>query len=429
MEQGIYNTQPHAKCIDVLYIGREIPTKSDQYPDIVQEPLKAMYNKVGDKRLKPGVRVSIYIYNSGIVVQEMDGKINWFPIQNLYCSAGLIPCASKKGLTFEHLNLDRPPRSKPIFAMVVRQSTDDERDRSSRRVLMCHAFIVDDQRSAKLLISATEQAYRNKNGWNHPMNDRQFMKAKINFTMSRIDEDDEHVLDELKDFTLERDVKLAQQLPSRKMLRESNKPQRSASAKLQVMPPQPSVSPRSAVSTMQRSRSAMVRTTSSRASINSNVVVRHSSMSVPPPHHADNRVIITKGAYVKPKSASVIGFPLSRSSSQHSRKEPYYAKGGPVSNEYWHSRMGPKSRRQWSTPATPKHRRVLASSEPTEPMNGMVNHLSNGGNHLAIIDWDQMLNQEDKKQQGPSKAPEKNGVSINIMRNGRVKVSVLRESS
>mgnify|MGYP001792416494 CR=1 FL=1 len=426
MERGVYNTRPRAVIKDILYIGREIPTKSDQYPNIVHEPLKAMYNEAGDKRLKPGMRVSIYVYSSGIVVQEVSGKINWFPIQNLYCSAGLVPQKSKSGLTFKHLDLQKPSKSKPLFAMVVRQTADIEGQLSSRRVLMCHGFIVDDQRSAKLLIAATEQAYKNKDGWNHPMNDRQFMSAKINFTMSRIDEGNEEMLEELKGVTIDRDTKLAQQRPSEGGVAKSKELPRQASTKMTI------VSPRSAMSTMPRSQSAIVRVTTPQASRSASMMVRPSARPRTPPHPDISRTFITNGvpeAYIRPKATSMVGFPISRSASKHSRQEPYLNGGGGsvIPKEYHRSRVGPKSRRQRSAPATPKHRRILASSEPTEPINGLHNGVSNRGSHLAIVDWDQMLNADEPSQRHSRKSKpssqEQNGLGINVMRNGRVKVS------
>lgn len=207
-----FNQEPLA-VREGQYLGREIPQSSTQGESIILEPLTKLYYQVSHKK-KDIVQlttpiVKIFIYNSGIVIkQEWKSKrniVDWYPIQNLYCSAGLKPDKNKKGeVVFRQFNEPTRLAKRPIFSFVVREPGKD-----GRRVLMCHSFLIDHVSAAQELVHACQYAYTNKAGWNNPISDKRFLDAKMSYTMQMVDE--EVSLKKLKLETEERDKQLAKQ--------------------------------------------------------------------------------------------------------------------------------------------------------------------------------------------------------------------------
>ena len=198
-----------ARCL-----GKAIPTGSVDYPDIIHDPLRDIYSPAVVKRhdllARRTTPVTIEVFGSGIAVQERRGGElvnNWYPIENFYCSAGVVPDKGGKTRSVVFKGLQEKCRSpgQPIFAMVVRQP-----DSEGRRVLMCHAFLMDNNRETQKLVSATKEAYQNKAGWSSSGNDKEFLNAKLSYTVQKLNEQQENNIDHLKVLTEKREKQLSQ---------------------------------------------------------------------------------------------------------------------------------------------------------------------------------------------------------------------------
>lgn len=197
-----YNQRALVKC-DASYLGSEIPTLTTQPPGIIHQPLAVICSKKEPPSQSdtPSRNVRLNVFHSSIIIEILHGKdigkcVN-YPIQNLYCSAALLPHKTESG-EFEFLTLedkhDEGRRLRPIFAVVMREVV-------SKRVLRCHAFAVVNRQIAGLLVKATAVAFREKKGWNQPVIDKKF--SSVDFLPSILSErdhvtsivvsDDEHV--------------------------------------------------------------------------------------------------------------------------------------------------------------------------------------------------------------------------------------------
>lgn len=182
-----YNMKALVRC-EANYLGAALPTKTTQPPGIIHEPLGKIcsgenLSSAPSLSKKP---VKLFIFHSGIIIEIMFGKhagdLVWYPIKNLYCSAGLQPLKTKHG-TFEFKSLDDNSKSslKPIFALVIRETVH-------RRVLQCHAFSVVKKEVAQLLVQATALAYRDKSGWDLPLNTDIFGVNNYKYTLNITDD-------------------------------------------------------------------------------------------------------------------------------------------------------------------------------------------------------------------------------------------------
>lgn len=185
-----YNLRALIRC-DATYLGAALPTETTQPPGIIHEPLAKICKKDRDAStpVNTGNRtVRLYIFHSGIVIEILYGKrigeLVWYPIQNLYCSAGLQPFKTKLGtIEFKTLEDSAGAKSslKPIFAMVVRETVE-------KKVLQCHAFTVIRRELAQLLVQATSVAYKDKKGWNLPLNNEILGRHDYKYTLNIGDE-------------------------------------------------------------------------------------------------------------------------------------------------------------------------------------------------------------------------------------------------
>ena len=188
-ESFSYNSRALIRC-EAAYLGASLPTKTTQPPGIIHEPLEKICEKENLPTLinPPTKRVRLHVFHSGIVIEVLFGKRNgelvWYPIQNLYCSAGIQPFKTKHG-TFEFRSLedqaDTKSTLKPLFSVVFRESVH-------KKVLQCHAFAVARKELAQLLVQATAVAYRDKNGWNQPLRSSLFSNNEYNYTLNIVDE-------------------------------------------------------------------------------------------------------------------------------------------------------------------------------------------------------------------------------------------------
>lgn len=384
------DTSPLAFC-DATFIGQETPKQTTEFPEIVHEPLRTLYSTY--KHMRRDLRVAntslvrIIVYSSGIVVEERTAKVvNWYPIQNLYCSAGLNVNKGKGGIIeFKQLHEKVKSSCKTLFAMVVRQPGND-----GRRVLMCHAFKVDNSSYTQQLVNATQYAYRNKSGWTDPVSDKEFLNAKLSYTLKRLTEEDDVNLDALKITTQNRDKKLAD-IPIEPHRQSTENKQRSKSAvrsapttprRVTRQSPQIHISPPSrthslvgnprAVAILQPSGSTRMPAQRARAYYN--------GFNTDTLHNGENSVL---------KSASIGGFPMNRSPSKGAVSKTPHVVPPPTNNganifvsSNAHSMNGFQSTsvfysssvvRETSAPSTPRSHRVLASSEPQEQVNGSPN--------------------------------------------------------
>lgn len=183
-----YNTRALVRC-EATYVGAALPTRTTQPPGIIHEPLEKICEKESLPTLinTPKKPVRLSIFHSGIIIELLFGKhsgeLVWYPIQNLYCSAGLQPLKNKHGdISFRTLEDKLAAKSslKPIFAMVIRETIQ-------KKVLQCHAFAVTRKGMAQLLVQATALAYRDKEGWNQPLNST-FLKSEYNYTLNVAEE-------------------------------------------------------------------------------------------------------------------------------------------------------------------------------------------------------------------------------------------------
>lgn len=384
-----YNHQPLASCA-ATYIGQATPKASIKYPDIIYEPLKALYSKCRQKRqdllAATSSTVRLRVYSSGIIVQEPGvpkDAVNWYPIQNLYCSAGLKPDKAKaETVIFRELHEKVKLQAKPYFAMVVRQPGDD-----GRRVLMCHAFIVDNTTVAQKLVNATQFAYQNKDGWNDPVTDKEFLNAKLSYTLQRLHEEDDN-LDELKIRTRERDQQLAQRpdlsaKPRQPHVIKTSQSQRqhsvksAATVKIQSAPATPRRVPSRAGSAMGSMKVVMTPRWEQPAP---DRVPTHRAVS----YYRGFNTETMDGQNGVVKSATIDGFPLTRTPSDATRTSLFQPMADPkVTVNGFKPTHLPKSRRNPGPSGSPRGHRVLASSVPQEASPSYSN-----GEHLEVIDWD-----------------------------------------
>lgn len=184
-----YNARALIRC-EATYVGASLPTKTTQPPGIIEEPLEKICKKETLPTLSSACRkpVRLYVFHSGILIELLFGKHNgelvWYPIQNLFCTAGLQPFKSKNGnVEFKPLEDKSATKSslKPLFSMVFRETVH-------KKVLQCHAFAVSRKRVAQLLVQATAVAYRDKKGWNLPLNSLLFGNSEFSYTLNIADE-------------------------------------------------------------------------------------------------------------------------------------------------------------------------------------------------------------------------------------------------
>ena len=405
-EQTSYNSLPLAACY-AEYYGKETPEKSIKPPTIITEPLTKIYSKARlsreDLKRRTCKTVTITIYSSGIIIKNQveKHKVQWFPIQNLYCSAGLRPESKKGQVVFKELHMPVKKPQKPFFAMVLRQERTD-----GRKVLVCYAFLVESGDIAQRLVYATQGAYMNKAGWNHPLTDKEFLNAKMAYTLERLDMEDGD--DDLEKMTQERERQLAQKPDtSREAVPRplSSRQPRAHSAAPVLMKSAPSTPRRSTLSTPRPQQPA----------------IADNHYLMPPQQQLSSRVptqrAITyyqgfktetlqgsasmRSSFVV-KSASISGFPLSRSSSNATgamslQPTPQYSalpNGRSKAN-------GQKAMRHVSDASASKSKkdhRVLASSEPQELVNGDVN--GNIEVPVEVLDWDRMEDAAPKQPNG-----------------------------
>lgn len=182
-----YNMKALVRC-DATYLGAALPTKTTQPPGIIHEPLaeicaKENLHSLSSQSKKP---VKLFVFHSGIIIEIMFGKhsgdLVWYPIKHLYCSAGVQPLRTKHG-TIEFKSLEDNSKSpfKPIFSLVVRETV-------SKKVLQCYAFSVARKELAQLLVQATALAYKDRSGWDLPLNTDIFGGNDYKYTLNIADE-------------------------------------------------------------------------------------------------------------------------------------------------------------------------------------------------------------------------------------------------
>jgi len=209
-----YNSQPLAGCKG-YYIGKAVPLETLKPPEIVQRPLAEIYTpfiyKRRDHQQLRQEKVLIRVFSSGIVIERVnrhDSPLTWYPIQNLYCSAALLPVYSGGKVGFKELTntTKKDGNAKPLFAMVVRETEKD------RKILLCHAFSICEKQRALLLVEATKQAYSHREGWNHPITDKTYVNAKMSYTLRMIEdgEDSDLTYDTLRKVTESRERSIKQ---------------------------------------------------------------------------------------------------------------------------------------------------------------------------------------------------------------------------
>ncbi|XP_067930122.1 uncharacterized protein [Watersipora subatra] len=184
-----YNRRPLIRC-EATYLGSSLPTKTSQPPGIVYEPLEKICERESLPTFMstPKKRVQLHLFHSGVVIELLFGKHNgelvWYPIQNLYCSAGILPFKTKSG-KFEFRSLDDQTVAKsplkPLFSIVFREAVH-------KKVLQCHAFAVKSKELSQLLVQATVVAYRDRNGWNQPMNNSALNNRHYNYSINIVEE-------------------------------------------------------------------------------------------------------------------------------------------------------------------------------------------------------------------------------------------------
>jgi len=184
-----YNVRALVRC-EATYLGAALPTRTTQPPGIIHEPLEKICERESLPSLTntPKKPVMLYIFHSGVLIELLFGKHSgeavWYPIQNLYCSAGLQPLKTKNG-KMEFYSLDEKAGGKstlkPIFAMVIRETVQ-------KKVLQCHAFAVTRKEIAQLLVQATALAYRDEAGWNQPLHSLNFRNIKCGYTLNIADD-------------------------------------------------------------------------------------------------------------------------------------------------------------------------------------------------------------------------------------------------
>lgn len=389
-----YNRQALAACSG-WYYGKEIPQSSNQPPAIIIEPLTKIYSKArhcrSDLAKNTCTPVKIAIYSSGIIIKNQTErhKVQWFPIQNLYCSAGLQPDSKKGNVVFRELHVPLKKASKPFFAMVVRLERKDQ-----RRVLTCFAFMVDSTTVAQRLVQATEFAYKNKDGWNHPLTDKEFLNAKTAYTLERLDREEGN--DELEEITTERERQLA--LTPDLSRAAAPRPVSARSARSHTAVPvrlQSARTPRSSSFSTPRSQAAsnsrylMVPPPASSRGVPTQQAITYYQGFKTETLHDDGRV------HAVVKSASIGGFPLSRSSSNGTgamslQPTPQYSM---MPNGRARVNGGQKAKRQVSDASSSKHsrgHRILASSEPEAEVT--LNGHGNDSPGVEVVDWDEMVN-------------------------------------
>lgn len=402
MEEQRYNTRPLAACY-AEYYGKETPEKSIKPPTIITEPLTKIYSKArlsrDDLKRRTCKTVAITIYSSGIIIKNQveKHKVQWFPIQNLYCSAGLRPESKKGQVVFKELHVPVKKPQKPFFAMVLRQERTD-----GRKVLVCYAFLVESVDIAQRLVYATQGAYMNKAGWNHPLTDKEFLNAKMAYTLERLDKEED---DNLERMTREREWQLAQKPDLSRVATPrplSSRTPRARSAAPTLMSSAPATPRRSTLSTPRPQH------------MNGNdgyLMVPQLSSRVPTQraitYYQGFRTETLQGdqsmrsSFVV-KSASISGFPLSRSSSNATgamslQPTPQYN----VMPNGRANTNGQKAMRHVSDASTYKNKkdhRVLASSEPQEQVNGHVN--GNIEVPVEVLDWDKIEDATPVQQNG-----------------------------
>ena len=368
------------------YLGQATPQSSNEYPEIIHEPLRKIYSPCSVKRhdllSKTTVLVTLRIYNSGIVIEKpKDGKVenNWYPIQNFYCSAALKPEKGDKKdpIIFRGIKEKTKSLGHPLFAMVVRQPGSD-----GRRVLMCHAFLVDNAARAQQLVDSTVYAFKNKAGWSDAVADKEFLNAKLSYTLQQLKEDKDSNLEELKIKTDERDKQLAQK-PSIKVSHTKPPARGTAHARSLIV--------RSAPSTPRSSRSLMLTPAPNphRAIMPTGRATAQQDFGVPTSvaksYYQGFNTEVMNGDYRATKSMSEVGFPISRAASSgyvFRSRQPSPTMNGAATG-FHHVTESTQRRNRAS--ASSKGHRVLASSEPQEMTNGFSNNNNVSG---SVVDWD-----------------------------------------
>lgn len=191
-ESGVpsYNQRALVRC-DADYLGAAIPTLTTQPPAIILEPLAVICSGKKLPKIKQALSrvVRLHVFHSGIIIEILFGRrfgeLVWYPIQNLYCSASILPMKTKHG-TYVFKTLEESGSGKsnlrPVFAVVMRETVH-------KKVLQCHAFSVVNEELAKLLVRATAVAFKDKNGWNQPVTIDRFSESNFTYSLSEVDDD------------------------------------------------------------------------------------------------------------------------------------------------------------------------------------------------------------------------------------------------
>ena len=392
--------RPLTSCA-ARYLGHAVPQKTIQYPGIIHEPLAAIYSSTRIKRQdlldKTSKRVHIRVINSGIAVEEhtSTNTTSWYPIQNLYCSAGVKPDKNKDGtIAFRELKEKVKSTSHALFAMVVREPDND-----GRKVLVCHVFMIDSIADTQRLVESTRFAYQHKEGWGNPMADKVFLNAKLSYTLQNLEEDTN--LAQLRIKTDEREQQLAQK-PDIEVVQRSKKSQtqvRRSTVKTPV-PMSRAMVVRSGTAAPRRSMviSEAPGNITRRSTLSGNRMPQqrvHSYYQGFSPEMMDDGYAQTQ---------SEVGYPLSARPSSFIR--PSSHQPSPVMNRQPNGFIhAPQSTRRYTrNSATPRGHRIIASSEPQE----LSNNISNGTGP-AVIDWEMTFNDTEINGNDKPEKPSKNG--------------------